>query len=44
MKPKDIIMELQKTYGDACISETQIYYCIREIKCGREDLSNLHKP
>ena len=43
MKPKDIIMELQKTYGDACLSETQIYFWIREIKCGREDLSNLPK-
>ncbi len=44
MKPKDIIVELQKTYGDECLSETQIYFWIREIKCGREDLSDLPKP
>lgn len=41
MSPKEIIAELQETYGDASLKESQIYYWIREIRLGREDLNDL---
>lgn len=44
MKPKDIIKNLQETYKDACLSESQIYFWIREIRCGRTNLNDLPKP
>lgn len=43
MTPKEIISELQETYKEECLSANQIYFWIREIKCGRENLEDLPK-
>ena len=44
MDPKDIIKEMKETYREECYSDSQIYFWIRQIKCGRQDLSDLPKP
>ena len=41
---KDIIAELQNVYGLDALSKTQVYYWVNEIKHGRKDLSDAHRP
>ena len=41
MQPKDIINEIQNTYGDDAYCVASIYFWIKEIKCGRKSLSNI---
>lgn len=41
LQPKDIISEIQRTYGDDAYCAASIYFWIKEIKCGRKSLSNI---
>ena len=43
MDPKDIIKEMNETYGEECYSDSQINFWIRQIRCGRQDLNDLPK-
>ncbi|KAH0792573.1 histone-lysine N-methyltransferase SETMAR-like protein [Histomonas meleagridis] len=43
MRILDIVKELKDVYRDEALSKTQVYFWVKEIKMGREDLNNLPK-
>jgi predicted HTH transcriptional regulator len=44
MKGVKIIGRLNKRYDQDALQQTQVYYCIKDVKSGRKDLSNISTP